>query len=167
MEEMQNIVIENNALKCASHTDNGKFFVSVDKSLIDFELVYQQINNSYWAKGISREVMQRAIDNALCFGVYRKADGGNIQQVGFARMITDQATFAYLADVFIVKAYQGLGLSKAMMEVIIGFPSLQGLRRMMLATSDAHGLYKQFGFEEIAQPEILMQSWNPNVYQNR
>ena len=136
------------------------FIISTDNSLIDFELVYSFISQSYWAKGIPVETMKKAIDNALCFGVY--STEGN--QVGFARMITDKATFAYLADVFILENFRGLGLSKFLVENIVSHPELQGLRRIMLATKDAHGLYKQYGFKEIEYPEVLMQIWQPDVY---
>lgn len=136
------------------------FIISTDNSLIDFELVYSFISQSYWAKGIPVETMKKAIDNALCFGVY--STEGN--QVGFARMITDKATFAYLADVFILENFRGLGLSKFLVENIVSHPDLQGLRRIMLATKDAHGLYKQYGFKEIEYPEVLMQIWQPDVY---
>ena len=136
------------------------FIISTDNSLIDFELVYSFISQSYWAKGIPVETMKKAIDNALCFGVY-STEG---KQVGFARMITDKATFAYLADVFILESFRGLGLSKFLVENIVSHPELQGLRRIMLATKDAHGLYKQYGFKEIEYPEVLMQIWQPDVY---
>src|SRR5207344_3602853 len=104
--------------------------------------------SSYWARGIPRETLDRAIDNALCVGVY---DGD--RQVGFARVVTDAATFAYLADVFVVESHRGRGLAKWLMEVIVGHPSLQGLRRFSLATRDAHGLYQQFGFRPLVKPE--------------
>ncbi|QYJ99710.1 GNAT family N-acetyltransferase [Shewanella alkalitolerans] len=111
--------------------------------------------------GIPKETMKRAIANSLCFGVF---DTDN-KQVGFARLITDSATFAYLADVFILPSHRGMGLSKHLMETIVAHPDLQGLRRIVLATRDAHGLYAQYGFQPIENPEILMQIWHPNVYQ--
>ena len=143
------------------------FNISTDNNLIDFELVYSFISQSYWAKGIPVNTMRKAIDNAFCFGVYAepKASTEKLRQVGFARMITDKATFAYLADVFILEEFRGLGLSKFLVEHIISHPDLQGLRRIMLATKDAHGLYKQYGFKEIEYPEMLMQIWQPDVYQ--
>ncbi|SHO54601.1 acetyltransferase [Vibrio quintilis] len=104
--------------------------------------------------------MQKAIANSLCFGVYK--DSG--EQVGFARMITDKATFAYLSDVFISETHRGAGLSKWLIHEIVSHPELQGLRRIVLATSDAHGLYEQYGFKPIANPEIFMQIWQPDVY---
>ncbi|QSX36567.1 GNAT family N-acetyltransferase [Shewanella sedimentimangrovi] len=138
------------------------FEISTDKSKLDFTVIHGFISNTYWANNIPEAVMARAIENSLCFGVYR--DDG--RQVGFARMITDKATFAYLADVFILEEFRGLGLSKRLMQAIVAHPDLQGLRRMVLATRDAHGLYAQFGFTAIENPEIFMHAWNPNVYRN-
>ncbi|MEJ2765342.1 GNAT family N-acetyltransferase [Photobacterium sp. MCCC 1A19761] len=134
--------------------------ISTTQDDFDFEVIYQVISQSYWASGIPREILAKAIANSLCFGVYE--DTG--QQVGFARLITDKATFAYLADVFIVQSHQGLGLSKWLIEHIVAHPELQGLRRMVLATRDAHGLYAQYGFKAIENPEIFMQIWQPDVY---
>ena len=138
-----------------------KFNVSSDPKDLDFDVIYDFISQSYWAKGIPRETLQKAIDNSLVFGVY--TDTG--EQVGFARLSTDKATFAYLADVFILEAYRGLGLSKLLVTNIIEHPDLQGLRRFMLATADAHGLYSQFGFKAVENPEILMQICIPNPYE--
>ncbi|CAI2291801.1 Histone acetyltransferase HPA2 and related acetyltransferases [Vibrio parahaemolyticus] len=134
--------------------------VSTDKSHLNFEVIYEFISESYWASGIPKHTLEKAISNSLCFGVYDSHDF----QVGFARLITDKATFAYLADVFIVEMHRGKGLSKWLVERIVSHPDLQGLRRMVLATRDAHGLYAQYGFQPIENPEILMQIWHPDVY---
>ncbi|WP_105264354.1 GNAT family N-acetyltransferase [Pseudoalteromonas sp. T1lg76] len=134
--------------------------ISTNHEDLDFEVIYQFISQSYWAMGIPRATLRKAIDNSFCFGVFE--NGG--QQVGFARLITDRATFAYLADVFVVEAHRGKGLSKWLVESIVSHPDLQGLRRMVLATRDAHGLYAQYGFKGIENPEILMQIWQPNIY---
>ena len=115
--------------------------------------------HSYWAAGIPEETVRRAIEGSLCFGVYW---GG--RQLGFARIISDYATFAYLADVFITPEFRGLGLSKALMAFIVEHPKLQGLRRWMLATADAHGLYEQFGFKALARPERIMEISRPDIY---
>ena len=128
---------------------------------LDFEVIYHFISNSYWAKDIPRETMKNAMSGALCFGVLDEND----KLLAFARMITDKATFAYLADVFVLPEYQGQGISKWMMTRIMAHDDLQGLRRIMLATHDAHNLYKQFGFNAIETPELLMQIVSPNVYQ--
>jgi len=134
--------------------------ITTDKTLFDFELIYGYLSQSYWAKGMPRKVMQTAIKNSLCFGVFE-----DNQQIGFARVITDRAIFAYLADVFILPNYQGRGFSKELIKEIVNHSDLQGLRRMMLATADAHGLYTKFGFTSVTNPEMLMENWQPDVYQ--
>lgn len=141
----------------------GEFIISTDKDLIDFEVVYNYLSNeSYWAKGIPRAIVQTSIEHSLCFGVYN-----NDQQIGFARLVTDMATFAYLADVFILEAYRGKGLSKWLIEVIQAHPELQTLRRWVLGTRDAHGLYEQFGWSVFTEEMRgrFMQRHFPNVYQ--
>lgn len=133
--------------------------ISTDKTLLNFDAIFNYLDQqSYWAKGIPPEKLKKAIDNSLCFGVYK--DG---IQAGFARVVTDTATFAYLCDVFILPAYQGVGLSKWMMQTIMAHPELQGLRRWSLATLDAQGLYSQFGFTEITNPERWMQIFMPYI----
>ena len=133
------------------------FQISTDKTLLNFEMIYNYLaNESYWAKQIPAEKLRAAIENSVCFGVYK--DG---EQAGFARVITDKATFAYLCDVFILPSYRGTGLSKWMMQTVMNHPDLQGLRRWALATADAHGLYRQFGFTEINNPEVWMQIFTP------
>ena len=127
---------------------------------MDFDTVYQFLSQSYWAKGIPRTTLRKAMMNSFCFGVFDEQK----KQVGFARLITDKATFAYLADVFILESHRGMGLSKWLVEIIVKHPELQGLRRMVLATKDAHGLYSQYGFKSIENPEMLMQIWQPNIY---
>jgi GNAT superfamily N-acetyltransferase len=136
-----------------------RFYISTEKEKMDIDLVHSFLTRSYWAEGISKETVQRSIDGALCFGVFYQK-----KQIGFARMITDKATFAYLADVFIIEEYRGLGLSKWLMEVIMSYPGLQGLRRMMLATRDAHELYKKFGFTPLNNVDRWMHIHNPDVY---
>jgi len=136
------------------------FEISCDPLRLDFKVIYDFIANSYWAANIPVDVLKKALVNSLCFGVYSKAG----EQVGFARLITDRATFAYLADVFILPECRGLGLSKWLMATIVAHPDVQGLRRMVLATRDAHGLYAQYGFKPIANPELFMQLWQPDIY---
>ena len=136
--------------------------ISTDKGQLDVPLIYQFLSEqSTWAIGIPRAVLERAIDNSLCFGVY--LDG---RQIGFARVVTDCATFANLVDVFVLPAHRGQGYSKRLMEAIMAHPDLQGLRRFTLATADAHGLYAQFGFAAPARPQILMERYFPDVYRN-
>lgn len=135
--------------------------ISEDLSEMDLKAVHGYLSNAYWSKGIPFEKMYEALQNSLCFGILTESGS----QIGFARMITDKATFAYLADVFILQDHRGKGLSKWLMEAILSHRDLQGLRRMMLATKDAHGLYKKFGFEALENPEKLMELLNLNVYQ--
>ncbi|QGX40750.1 N-acetyltransferase [Permianibacter aggregans] len=130
---------------------------------MDMAVIHGYLSQSYWAKDIPLATLQRALQNSLCFGVF--TDSG--EQVGFARMITDRATFAYLADVFILDAYRGKGLSKWLMQTLTEHPDLQGLRRSVLATRDAHGLYRQFGYTALNKPETFMECWQPDVYQAR
>ncbi|MCG9661666.1 GNAT family N-acetyltransferase [Vibrio mediterranei] len=137
------------------------YFISSDKRLLDIPLIHRELANSYWAKGIPLDVVEKSIEHSLCFGVYTASN----EQVGFARMITDRATFAYLSDVFVVEKAKGEGLGKQLIKAIDEHPELQGLRRIMLATSDAHGLYRQFGYQEVSNPQILMQKWNPAIYE--
>jgi GNAT superfamily N-acetyltransferase len=114
--------------------------------------VHGFLTRSYWARGVPPDVVQRSIENSLVFGVY-----GGDEQVGFARVVTDRATFAYLADVFVLEGHRGRGLGKWLMEVVLAHPELQGLRRWMLATADAHGLYRRYGFRELGKPQIFME----------
>jgi GNAT superfamily N-acetyltransferase len=137
----------------------GSFTITTDKEKFDIDCIHGFLSTSYWAEGIPRETVQRSIEGSLCFGIFEGES-----QVGFARMITDGATFAYLADVFVIESYRGRGLSKWLMEVILQHQGLQGLRRMILATRDAHGLYSQFGFTPLNNPERWMQIHKPDVY---
>jgi N-acetylglutamate synthase-like GNAT family acetyltransferase len=137
----------------------GDFEISTDPARINIESVHEFLTNSYWAKGIPLEKVQRSIENSICFGMYFAH-----QQFGFARVISDCATFAYLADVFILPAYRGRELSKWLMECIVGHPDLQGLRRWMLATRDAHKLYANYGFTPVQKPDRWMERHDPDVY---
>jgi N-acetylglutamate synthase-like GNAT family acetyltransferase len=139
--------------------EKDQYTITTDKEKFDVDLIHSFLTNSYWAEGISREIIRRSIDGALCFGVFE-----NNKQIGFARMITDKATFAYLADVFIIEEYRGRGLSKWLMQIVISHPDLQGLRRMMLATRDAHELYKKFGFIRLNNVDRWMHIHDPDVY---
>ncbi|MGR5132180.1 GNAT family N-acetyltransferase [Vibrio alfacsensis] len=130
---------------------------------MDLDVIHQFISQSYWAKGIPKQTMDTAVRNAFCFGVFTDAN----QQIAFARLITDRATFAYLADVFVLPEYRSRGISKWLISEIVAHPDLQGLRRMMLATRDAHGLYAQYGFKPIKPVENFMQIWQPDVYQGK
>jgi GNAT superfamily N-acetyltransferase len=133
--------------------------ISTDPARLDIGMMHEFLTNSYWAKGIPLETVRRSIENSIAFGVYHGQ-----KQVGFARIISDCATFAYLADVFILPAYRGRGLSRWLMECVASHPDLQGLRRWMLATKDAHALYAKFGFFPIKTPNTWMEIHRPDVY---
>lgn len=143
---------------------NENYLISTNPSLLQTDVIYNYLHNdSYWAKGIPREVVEKSLANSLCFGLYK----GTIQ-IGFARLVTDMATFAYLADVFVLPEYRGKGLSKWLMQTIHAHPELQNLRRWWLGTKDAHGLYEQFGWTRINEDvsKRFMQKHNPGVYKN-
>jgi GNAT superfamily N-acetyltransferase len=137
------------------------YTLTTDQGKMDFNVIHAFISQSYWAKDIPVPTLQKAMANSLCFAAL--LDSG--EQVGFARVISDYATFAYLADVFVLEAHRGKGISKRLMQFIVDHPDLQGLRRTVLATADAHGLYSQYGFTALAKPENFMESWHPNIYQ--
>ena len=134
--------------------------ISTDRTELDVPLIYRFLSEqSTWAVGISRALVDRAIENSLCFGGY--VDG---RQVAFARVVTDYATFGNLVDMFVIPEYRGQGYSEEIMKAIMAHPSLKGLRRLTLATGDAHGLYEKFGFTAPARPETLMERYFPNMY---
>jgi GNAT superfamily N-acetyltransferase len=138
----------------------GPYELSTDPARLDLEAVHAYLTRSYWSPGIPREVVDRAAANSLCFGLHHAGEG----QVGFARVVTDRATFAYLCDVYVLEGHRGHGLSKWLMTAIVGHPELQGLRRFMLGTKDAHGLYAQYGFTPLANPARMMEILRPQVY---
>lgn len=133
---------------------NTQFYISTDKDKLDVRLIFDFLNtDSYWAQGRSEETIRRSIEHSLCFGVYQDA-----RQIGFARVVTDYAVFAWIMDVFIVKEFRNQGLGLMLMESIKSHASLQNLQRWGLATEDAHGLYAKFGFALIKRPEVFMES---------
>ncbi len=144
------------------------YTISEDPTRLDLDVVHRYLSTeSYWAQGLPRDVLERSVAGSLCFGIYLEkgmAGGGAGEQVGFARVITDRATFAWLADVFVLSAHRGRGLSKRLLETILAHPDLQGVRRFMLATADAHGLYRQFGWKEPARPQSLMERRRKDPY---
>ena len=137
----------------------GEYTITTDRHCLDLEAIHGFLTNSYWSPGVPIEIVERAIANSLCFGLFHVKD-----QVGFARVITDKATFAYLADVYVLETHRGQGLSKWLLKVIQGHQDLQGLRRVMLATRDAHGLYAQFGFTALANPSRMMEIVDADAY---
>ena len=137
-----------------------KYIVSEEQGKLDLIMVHGYLSKeSYWARGIPEETFRRSVKNSLCFGIYTPTE-----QVGFARVVTDKATFAYLADVFIIPAFRGKGLSRRLLDYIVNFEDLQGLRRWVLGTADAHGLYMKYGFTPLGKPERCMEKHNPDVY---
>jgi len=136
------------------------FCISTDKTKLDVDSIHKFLSTqAYWCLNIPKDTVQTAIENSLCFGVYQ-----NEKQIGFARVISDFATIAYLGDVYILEEYRGNGLSKWLMEAIMSHPHLQGLRRWILLTGDAHGLYRQFGWTDIADSSKWMELHNKNIY---
>lgn len=141
------------------HHASEEIVISSDKSLLDLDLIHAVLASAYWCTGIPREVVERAIQGSLCFGVYKAG-----AQIGFARVITDQATFAYLADVFIVEAEQRKGYGKALAAHVTEALGRLRLRRTLLATADAHGLYRQFGFTPLEKPDRFMEINVNDIY---
>ncbi len=136
-----------------------EIIIDTDKQRLDIDFIHSYLSQSYWSPGIPRDIVVRSIEHALCFGVYHRQ-----RQIGFARAITDYTTFAYLADLFIDPEYQGRGLGKRLVRTIREHPQLQGLKRWQLVTADAQGLYRQFGFQEVAAPEQHMEIRIPDIY---
>jgi GNAT superfamily N-acetyltransferase len=133
------------------------YTISNDKNHIDFDRLYQYLEHeSYWAKGVTVERLKRAVENSICFVILKQEE-----LAGFARVVTDKATFGYLCDVFVLEEHRRLGLSKWLMQTIMQHPELQGLRRWSLATADAHKLYEQFGFVPLSKPENWMEIFTP------
>jgi GNAT superfamily N-acetyltransferase len=137
----------------------ARFLISTDRTRLDLDLIHGFLTECYWARGIPREIVARSIENSLCFGVY---DEG--KQIGFARVISDCATYAYIGDVFVLESHRGKGIGKWLMECIMRHSSLQNLRRWSLVTEDAHGLYAQFGFTPLRSPERYMEVLDADVY---
>lgn len=136
------------------------YLYSTDKKKLQFDVIFNYLtNDSYWAQGISSDILKRSIENSECFGIYNCGE-----QVGFARVVTDKATFGYLGDVFVLPPHRGKGLSKNLMAFILKHPELQGFRRWLLLTKDAQSLYSQFGFIKFHAPDRCMELWYPDVY---
>jgi len=142
-----------------SYVTRGEYTITTDRNRLDLEAIHGFLTNSYWSPGVRIEIVERAIANSLCFGLFHGKD-----QVGFARVITDKSTFAYLADVYVLESHRGRGLSKWLLDMIQGHEDLQDLRRFMLTTRDAHGLYAQFGFTALANPSRMMEIVNADLY---
>ena len=140
-----------------------EFVISTDRERLSLDVIHNFLTNCYWAKGIPRNVVAQSIEHSLCFGIY----DGSGAQIGFARVVSDFATVAYMGDVFVLESHRGRGLSKWVMQCVVQHPALQNLRRWILLTRDAHGLYSQFGFTPVTAPERYMELHQPNVYEKR
>jgi GNAT superfamily N-acetyltransferase len=138
---------------------NGQYWITTDSQKLDLKAIHAYLSRSFWAEGIPRETMAKAIANSLCFGLF---DGG--EQIGLARVVTDRATFAYLCDVYVLETHQGRGLGKWLIESVMAHPDLQGLRRFQLVTRDAHGLYSRHGFETPTNPDRHMEIFKHGMY---
>jgi GNAT superfamily N-acetyltransferase len=138
--------------------------ISSDRSRLDLGVIHGYLRRSYWSADIPLSIVETAVRHSLCFGVFERASG---HQVGFARVVTDHATFAYLCDVFVLEEHRGRGLSKALMRAVVSHASVAGARRAMLATRDAHGLYRRFGFADVAGSGTLMEIVRPDIYSRR
>ena len=135
--------------------ERKEFVISTDPARLDVDAVHAYLTRSYWASGVPKDVVAKSLEGSLCFGLYEGS-----RQVGLARVITDKATFAYLCDVYVLEDYRGLGLGKWLMSVVQSHPDLQRLRRFILITRDAHGLYEQFGFSGLMEPDRYMEIKN-------
>lgn len=143
--------------------DGGPYEISSEQGRLDVDAIHAYLTRSYWSPGIPRDIVERAARNSLCFGGYLRATGA---QVAFTRVVTDYATFAYLCDVYVLEEHQGRGLGKAMMRAAVAHPALSGARRVMLATRDAHGLYRQHGFVDVIRNTNLMEIVRPDIYRD-
>ena len=135
----------------------AKYVVSTDSKHVDRELVWRFLHDeAYWSLGVPRDIVEQAIDGSICFSAFADDTDGGAPQVGFARVVTDKATFAWLCDVFVLPEHRGKGIAKLLMDAVMSHPDLQGLRNVMLATRDAHGLYSRYGFTPLAEPARWM-----------
>jgi ribosomal protein S18 acetylase RimI-like enzyme len=139
--------------------NKGTYSISANPKRLDLDAIHGFLSRSFWAKGIPKKLVAKSIRNSLCFGVFHQRE-----QVGFARVVTDRATYAYLCDVYILESHRGKGLSKRLVEAVMAHPDLQGLRRFQLVTRDAHGLYKRFGFRAPQHPDRHMEIFRHGMY---
>jgi GNAT superfamily N-acetyltransferase len=142
------------------------YSITTDPARLDVEAVHAYLARSYWATGIPRATVARSIQGSLCFGLYTAAPSATPAQVGFARVISDRATFAYLCDVYVLEEHRGRGLGKWLIQAVVDHPELAGVRRFLLGTRDAHGLYAPFGFTPLARPHTFMEIARPCIYTN-
>jgi GNAT superfamily N-acetyltransferase len=138
---------------------DAMYEITTDRKRMNLDVIHSFLAQSYWSPGVPRSIVERALDHSLCFAAF----AGGVQ-AAFARVVTDRATFAYLADVFVLDEHRGQGLGKRLVDAVVKHPDLQGLRRVLLATRDAHGLYEQYGFRPLAAPQRFMEIFKPDVY---
>jgi GNAT superfamily N-acetyltransferase len=138
----------------------GSYTISDDTTRLDLRAIHAYLSRAYWSAGIPFEIVRRAVRSSLCTGAFDAAAA----QVGLVRVVSDYATFCYVCDVYVLEGHRRQGLSKAMLAMVMDHPKLQGLRRWSLVTADAHGLYRQFGFSPVAQPERHMERLEPDIY---
>jgi GNAT superfamily N-acetyltransferase len=140
----------------------GQYSISTDRGRLDVGAVHAFLTRSFWAEGISKALVSKSIENSLCFGLFDDST-----QVGFARVVTDRATYAYLCDVYVLESHRGRGLGTWLIEAVMAHPDLQGLRRFQLVTRDAHGLYEKYGFALPTHPERHMEIFRDGIYVKR
>ena len=159
MNHFLNRFIKDNSMISKMEWKKNEFIISTDKEKLDIHYIYHFLTRSYWAKGISFDKIKSSIEHSLCFGVYKQSD-----QIGYARVISDFATFGYLCDVFIDEGYRKKGLGKWLTDIIFDIPEFNTFRRWVLATRDAHALYQRLGFCPLSQPEYYMEKYQPDIY---
>jgi GNAT superfamily N-acetyltransferase len=137
----------------------SEILITSDQSKFDFDAIHDFLSNIYWSRDIPKATLKKAAENSLCFGAF-----WNGSQVGFARVVTDKATFAFLADVYVLESHRGRGIARELMNAVFSHPELQGIRRFLLSTRDAHGLYEKYGFAPLAAPERFMEIHKANMY---
>lgn len=140
--------------------NKDQYRITTDKSDLQIDVIHAFLKDSYWCPNIPRAIVEKAAEGSLCFGLYNK----DKEQIGYARLVTDYVTFAYVMDVFVLEAYRGRGLGKWLMQCVMEYPGISGFRKIMLGTVDAHGLYKKSGFKPLARPELVMEINVPDVY---
>ena len=146
----------------------AKYVVSTDSKHVDRELVWRFLHDeAYWSLGVPRDIVEQAIDGSICFSAFAGDPDSGAPQVGFARVVTDKATFAWLCDVFVLPEHRGRGVAKELMDAVMSHPDLQGLRNVMLATRDAHGLYAKVGFQPLAAPARFLEIADPDIYRRK
>lgn len=142
------------------------YLLSDDSSLLDVDVIHGFLTRSYWAEGIQKPRVQRTLETSYCFGLYEEVEGGELKQIGFARVLSDLSAIAYLMDVFVLEDYRGQGLGKWIVEEVLAYPVFEPVRRWILATEDAHSLYTRHGFTPLVHPDNYLHRYDPEKYHN-